>query len=511
MPKIVVLKKNVEKGIRIRNFMAGGKRYEDVLVWENELVSDLSYLEDEQIKTVNARLDDVVFSFLNKNSNREDPNKITSRVQVDSVILDSSTDYKSNVLMVPKASILEYQPTGEVDDTDVLPMVRVKLDLLMSDKSEIELILEEGMEFYSTIFNAETKPAIVIGNFTLDGFVYKNMNSTNFDIVGAILKNDAGKSYTVDFADIKNFGKKGLVVGNDAEDIVEAIQNADADASIGGVSLQGSSEVDDPLTFNGSLIIEGIYSDTPANTGIRCTDDISEDEDIFKGLITCNKDSDVTINGVTLTENSLVLTDQPKSLTFRNCKFANMTAAGKSFLIRQNGFKDTATVLTIENCYFGNNEADAENYIYNLFECNMKLADGSSISNNYFAKSNCTHNAINIYDVEDDAVITISGNVFEYSANAIRFGAIGSPKCTINIVDNTYLATDETYPEYAGLLLIQPYGKRTESYEDVEINIRNTKEPEGYEGQLYYIYCGENDTQLNVATRPSIYVDGILQ
>ena len=72
MPKIVVLKKNVEKGIRIRNFMAGGKRYEDVLVWENELVSDLSYLEDEQIKTVNARLDDVVFSFLNKNSNRED-------------------------------------------------------------------------------------------------------------------------------------------------------------------------------------------------------------------------------------------------------------------------------------------------------------------------------------------------------------------------------------------------------------------------------------------------------
>ena len=259
MPKIVVLKKNVEKGIRIRNFMAGGKRYEDVLVWENELVRDLSYLEDEQIKTVNARLDDVVFSFLNKNSNREDPNKITSRVRVDSVILDSSTDYKSNVLMVPKASILEYQPTGEVDDTDVLPMVRVKLDLLMSDKSEIELILEEGMEFYSTIFNAETKPAIVIGNFTLDGFVYKNMNSTNFDIVGAILKNDAGKSYTVDFADIKNFGKKGLVVGNDAEDIVEAIQNADTDASIGGVSLQGSSEVDDPLTFNGSLIIEGIY------------------------------------------------------------------------------------------------------------------------------------------------------------------------------------------------------------------------------------------------------------
>lgn len=188
-----------------------------------------------------------------------------------------------------------------------------------------------------------------------------------------------------------------------------------------------------------------------------------------------------------------------------------MAATGKSFLIRQNGFKDTATVLTIENCYFGNNEADGENYIYNLFECNMKLADGSSISNNYFAKSNCTHNAINIYDVEDDAVITISGNVFEYSANAIRFGAIGSPKCTINIVDNTYLATDETYPEYAGLLLIQPYGKQTESYEDVEINIRNTKEPEGYEGQLYYIYCGENDTQLNVATRPSVYVDGILQ
>lgn len=511
MPKIVVLKKKVEKGIRIRNFMTGGQKYEDVMVWENDLLSDFSYLDGEEIKTVNARLDDVVFSFLNKTLNREDPNKITSRVQVDSIILDSSTEYQSTVLMIPKTSVLEYQPSGSVDDTDVLPMIRVKLDLLMSDKTEVELILEEGMEFYSTIFNSETKPAIVIGNFTLDGFVYKNMNSTNFDIVGAILKNDSGKTYTVDFDDIKNFGKKGLVVGNDAEDIVEAIQNADSDESIGGVSLQGSSEVDDPLTFNGSLIVEGIYADVPANSGIRKTDDITDDEDVFKGTITCNKDSDVTISGVALTEDSLILTDQPKSLTFRNCKFANMAAVGKSFLILQSAFKDTATVLKIENCYFGNNASDDTNYIYNLFECRMKLADGSSISNNYFAKSSCTHNVINIYDVEDDAVITIDGNVFEYSANAIRFGAIGSPKCTINITNNTYLETDESYPDYAGLLLIQPYGKQTESYEDVTINITNTVEPEGYEGQLYYIYCGANDTQLNAETNPSIYVNGVLQ
>lgn len=510
MPKVVVLNKNVEKGIRIRNFMTGGKRYEDVLVWKGDLVSDLPYLEDKEIKHVNAKLDDVIFDSLAKVADKNDPNKIQNRVAVDSVILDASKVYKSNILMIPKSSMLEYQASGSVDDTDVLPMIRVRLDLLMSDNTKVELTLEEGMELYSTIFNAETKPAIVIGNFTVDGFVYKNINTTNFDIIGVILKSEEGKTYTVDLNEIKNFGKQGLIVGDDVETLVEAIQKADSDPTIGGISLPGKSEVLDALTFNGTLSVNGVYSDTPANSGDRKSDTIDPSEDVFKATITCNKDSDVTINGVTLTEGSLVLTDQPKAIHFSNCKFVNMTSTGKTFLLRGNGFKDTSTLVTIENCYFGSNTSDVTNYLYNLFECNMKLADGSSFSNNYFAKECCTHNMINIYDVEDGATITIEGNTFEYSANAIRFGATGSPKCTVNITNNTFLETDST-PEYAGLMFVQPYGTQTVTMEDTVINIDNTTCPPNYDGQLFYVYCGENDTQLTEETYPKIYVNGILQ
>ena len=117
---------------------------------------------------------------------------------------------------------------------------------------------------------------------------------------------------------------------------------------------------------------------------------------------------------------------------------------------------------------------------------------------------------INIYDVEDGATITIEGNTFEYSANAIRFGATGSPKCTVNITNNTFLETDST-PEYAGLMFVQPYGTQTVTMEDTVINIDNTTCPPNYDGQLFYVYCGENDTQLTEETYPKIYVNGILQ
>lgn len=512
MPKIVVLKKKIEKGFCIRNFMTGGQGYEDVFIWENDIIKDFSYLDKnkEIIETISGRLSNVLFSINNRVTDKNEPNKIANRVTLNGIVVDTSTEYNSSMIMIPKASILEYKASGSVDDTDALPLVRVRLNLLMSDKTTVEILLEEGSEFYSTIFNAETKPAIVIGNFTVDGFVY-NMQNSDFDITGAIFKSENGKKYTVDFSDIKNFGKKGLFVGKDEEDIIDAIQNAAGSNEIGGVILQGESKVNDPINLDGSLILEGYYADTPANYGTRCNDDILDQEDLFTGLITCGKDTDIVLNGLTFSNEALVLTEQPKSLTIKNCKFVNMASEGKSYMIMEKTFNDTPTKVIIENCYFGNNAYDDTNSIYNLFEGRVKLADGSSISNNYFAKACCTHNIINIYDVEKDASINIENNIFEYSANAIRFGCVGNPSCTINIIGNTYEETDMLYPDYAGLLLIQPYGTQTESYENVDINLTNTKGPEGYDGQLYYIYCGSSDTQLTEQMKPSIFIDGVLQ
>ena len=113
---------------------------------------------------------------------------------------------------------------------------------------------------------------------------------------------------------------------------------------------------------------------------------------------------------------------------------------------------------------------------------------------------------LNFYEVEDGATITVDNNVFEYSGNAMRIGFKGNAKATININNNEYKETDTSLDGiYAGYFLIQPYGKKTESFENVVININNMKKPEG---QIGYVYCGSEDTQLTDKQLPTVKVDG---
>ena len=75
-----------------------------------------------------------------------------------------------------------------------------------------------------------------------------------------------------------------------------------------------------------------------------------------------------------------------------------------------------------------------------------------------------------------------------------------------NIVDETDISNNGIY---AGLALIQPYGKRTKSFKNVTIKFENNKYPKNE--QLYYFYAGSNDTPMTNKTKPRIYVNGSLQ
>jgi hypothetical protein len=163
--------------------------------------------------------------------------------------------------------------------------------------------------------------------------------------------------------------------------------------------------------------------------------------------------------------------------------------------------------LEIENCYFGNVNSEATGKIYNLFELGCKLLDGSYIKNNFFAEDICKHNVINIYEVEENSTITIENNTFEYSANAIRVGIKGEPKTTINVNKNTYLKTDEDNKDYAGLLLVQPYGTATTSFKNCTINL-NKNINRSNVPQLYYSYAGSDDMQFTEFNIPTITLNG---
>ena len=183
---------------------------------------------------------------------------------------------------------------------------------------------------------------------------------------------------------------------------------------------------------------------------------------------------------------------------------ANGSTRGKNDAVIK-GTKDTDDVkLVVMNSYFG--EATG---VYNLAELNCNLQSGSVIRNCYFAEGSCSNNAIAVYKVAAGASIGITDNTFEKSANAVRVGTKESAECTINMTNNTYMATDAN-EAYAGLVLIQPYGKATTSMGNVVINIDGTKNMTECE-QLWYYYAGNGDAKLEGEDLPKVFVDGVEQ
>ena len=207
---------------------------------------------------------------------------------------------------------------------------------------------------------------------------------------------------------------------------------------------------------------------------------------------------------------NIVIKARPKfkgtKAEFKNCEFTDVVLPDEGSnlekaIIGPNGWNNIFR-LNIDDCDFGDN-----NKAYNAMELNVQLADGSTINNNNFGIVG-THNIINIYDVEDGATIDINDNVFAKAANGIRVGIRGDKSCTINIKRNRYESTDTG--EYAGLLLIQPYGTATQSMGDVVINLDDTINNSG-ESQLWYYYAGSGDAQLDIEDRPKVYINGELQ
>ena len=287
----------------------------------------------------------------------------------------------------------------------------------------------------------------------------------------------------------------------------ESIANKYADENINTIALIPGT-FSNQLDLTRSIKLTGYNSDVVANTGDRCSDVIGENESIINGAINISGNSDVVLEGLTFTENALIEIENNGSLTLTNCKIVNVTPnAAKTFIVKST--QSNPIKLTIENCYFGSNTTTSTGNVYNGLELNCTLKDGSSISNNYCAAAVCTHNMINIYAVEEGATIYINNNHFEYSANAIRIGVKGEPNCTIVCDGNAYDATDTTYPDYAGLLLVQPYGKQTTSFANCTIKIDNTIHSD--DEQLYYLYAGAGDMQFTDSNKPTIIVDGITE
>lgn len=227
---------------------------------------------------------------------------------------------------------------------------------------------------------------------------------------------------------------------------------------------------------------------------------------VTEKLVVNANGGDIVLDGMDFTLNGYVEVSNAASLTIKNCRIYNMNveAAPKNYWLKILG--DITTKLTVINCFFGNNPGTA-GVMYNLLEPTAKLMDGSSISENYFKQSCCTHNTINVYGADDNATIHISDNKFEVSAGTVRIGVKGEPVCTIQMDGNYVMAPHPDYSEAdQGIVTIQPYGKQTTTFANMVINMNNNHSASE---QVIYGYSGTNDTLLDETTMPTVLIDGI--
>lgn len=208
-------------------------------------------------------------------------------------------------------------------------------------------------------------------------------------------------------------------------------------------------------------------------------------------------EKDVVFNGCDFTKEAMIKITAAKSVTIKNCRFYGFAPTKKSMGITLTG----DTKLVVEGCFFGANN----DKLYNFFELNGKLANGSSISRNYFVAGCCTHNQVNIYNVEDDAVVSVNSNYLGSS----RIGVKGSPKCTIEFISNEYIPAADA-GEWINMVLVQPYSSETVSMNDVVIKVADTKTAVAAD-KLVFLYAGGKDTKFNYQTNyPKLYMNGML-
>lgn len=505
MARPIKTSSKVTIGIRITNcYTTGTETFVDL--FPGDMVENLQYVENQEVVTVTGKITDISLSLIKGVSTiyRDITDLIKDRILVTNVTVDYSKEYESRIAKIPAKEILEYKAENpdEICRVKVEPVMKVDLAVTLSNGMITKATLMEGGTLTdSIVMTPEGDKAM---DLDIKSFIYTITPKTmGITVSGITLAK--GTNSRLDILAIKSCGKAAMFVSDgNLQETLDKLK----DGSVDQVITLDSNTYNEKLTISSVATIKGYYANQSAVSGDRRSNTIDANETVLIEALSCEEGADVTVQGVTLTDKSIIDVTGAKSVGFKNCKFvATNPNAPKSFLLKGDGDFVTnkrVTKLTLEGCYFGDNNTDGVNKFYNGLECNFALAKGSYIKDCYFSKRSVSHNVINIYDVEDGATINITGNHFEMSANAIRIGTVGDVKATINIADNTYDETDSD-PAYAGLVLFQPYGSKTVSMANLTVNIENTTKPEG---QLWYAYMNPKDTQMNSTLWPTLYVDG---
>ena len=216
----------------------------------------------------------------------------------------------------------------------------------------------------------------------------------------------------------------------------------------------------------------------------------------------------IVLNGLDFTKNGYVEIHNADSVVIKNCRVygLNCEDAAKNYWMKVIG--DIPVKLSIVRSFFGANPGK-NGKLYNLLELNAKLKGDSMISSNWFTADCCTHTMINIYGADEGAVIYVNNNHFADMLKQMRIGIKEGPKCKIISNGNECIVkdTDPESLEWTNLALIQPYGNKTTTFENLEISMKDNKLSTDVPYPLI-AYFGGNDTPMGVTSSPKATLNG---
>lgn len=467
---------------------------DDKILSTDEVVEDFRYVENGEIKVVTGRVAEICMSPTGAVRKYTTVSKLKSYFRYDNpvthIVIDKSLPNQSDVVKVPVSQIIEDVPVENVTKIEVFAKYGATIKTLLSDGTVNEMTFHEGDALDDIVILAKG------GDKTIDALLVAMTYDKKTYMPKAMYTVCEGEIMMIDVMRIKSVGQSTPPLDTTGS-ITEAIKEAP-----GNIFLT-DGEFHQEVDIENNIVINGCRAGIPATSASRDHVNLTG-ETIISGKINVKSDSKVSLDGVALTKEALLSLGDAEQVELKNCIVKGLEPT-KEKTMGITMTPGSPITLVIKGCYFGECKSNSLCSIYNLLEGDGCFQPGSEIAENYFEASAVSHNTVNIYDIEDDTVLTIHDNTWENSYNGIRIGIKGNKKCTINVYSNTYLATDKN-PDYAPLVLVQPYLQQTESMKDITINIKKTTHRDSY--PTYYLYSGPNDMDFTKDNVPTIYVDG---
>lgn len=461
-----------------------------------DLVSDLRYIEGQEIKTVTGKLSKVNYNNLQIVRNYGVPATLRSYfaddVLPESIEIDCSEQYSSNVVTIPCNEIIEDTGVENVKRMKVYMKYGARFTSFLTNMDENDFTIWEGQTIQGLVYmdrNCDVESDVKVVTYQYDA----NLVPTNMIAI------ENGVTKNINIITIKDMATV-IPQTNVNDDINAALSNSET-----GMVVLGTGEFTQDLTLTQNTTICGAWAGI---NGVSRKNDPESfgDETVISGTITIPTGTNLILDGVTLSKNARIVATDATNVELKNVIVEGLVANGKNSFVVYLPNGETPVKFVVRNSYFGANEADADgNKLKNGFELTAPLADGSMIAGCYFTTGVCNNNIICLYKADDGATITVRDNIFEESRNAIRVGTMGDVEVHYELINNTYYATDEG--NYAGLLLIQPYATKTISMAKNVIRMVGTKN-ETEHSQIYYVYYNDTDTHMTPKVLPTLIIDG---